>query len=622
MNKPLIYDIGSRVLFEGRSAIVTAQIEVDEVIVQFKDTGETKAANIVQLNSVTSEPTPPARTLDAIHDEDMNIARERLAAIEPLLEIKHGKGKALETRSSETGTPVRTLRRWRDDYLARRRLTDLAPYRREKRRNRIPKKTESIIQDVIKNYYLTKQKRSAKKTIEEVIRRCKAAKLKPPHPNTVRNRIASISEKEKVSQRKGKKAAHDQFGEIKGEYPDGNFPLETVQIDHTELDIELVDDETCQPIGRPWLTVAIDVYSRMITGYYISLDAPSAFSVGMCIRHSTLPKDEDLEKIDIEGKWPVWGLMKTLHADNGKDFRSELIQKACDQYHITIAWRPVRKPYFGGHIERLMGTIGTEIHDLPGTTFSNVREKGEYNSEKQAILTLDELEKWFATFIVGNYHQRMHKGIGMSPLEKWREGILGTKRKKGTGILPEIEDSESFKIDFLPFDTRTVERSGISWDGITYYAPSISHWIKAKKGGQSAKFTIRRDPRDISHIYFLDPELKKYLRIPYRDMSHPSVSLWELSAAKRELSRRNVDTVDEDVIFSAIEEMRRIAENAAATTKHARRQNQKKKQNAQGKPEPKQVIELVVDNSKDEPDDEGEFDISDEELDTGWEEWS
>ena len=46
-------------------------------------------------------------------------------------------------------------------------------------------------------------------------------------------------------------------------------PLDLVQIDHTKLDIIVVDDEQRLPIGRPWITLAIDVYSRMVTGFYI-----------------------------------------------------------------------------------------------------------------------------------------------------------------------------------------------------------------------------------------------------------------------------------------------------------------------------------------------------------------
>ena len=622
MSGPVRFDVGNEVRFLGRAAVITLQSSPDEVMVQFVDTGETGTASVSQLESKDEPATVKLRTLDAIPEEDLAVARERYKAIEPLLEITHRKGEAFAARAEEIGVHEKTLRRWCDAYRNRGLLSDLAPSRRGKRKRRLPRKVEALIQDVIENVFLTKQKVTAKKAIDEVIRRCKAGRLKAPHPNTVRARIKAVKESERIKRRQGAKAARDKFAPVKGEFPDGNFPLETVQIDHTKLDIMLVDDDTRLPIGRPWLTVAIDVFSRMITGYYISLDAPSAFSVGMCIRHSALPKDAELEKLGIDKKWPVWGLMRTLHADNGKDFRSNTIQKSCDEYGINIAWRPVRQPHFGGHVERLMGTISKEIHALPGTTFSNIQEKGEYDSAKHASMTLDELQSWFVTYVVGVYHQRVHKGIGMSPIEKWNEGILGTSRRKGTGIPPRVGDPERFAIDFLPSESRTVQADGISWSGITYYAPGISGWIRAKKGGQSVKFTVRRDPRDISRIYFLDPELGEYLEVPYREDSHPSISLWELRAAKNYLKAKNAENIDEDAIFAAIDAMERITETATVETKKVRRAKQRKKVHARDTSEKRPSIELVVDNSPAADDDEGEYDLGDLEAEGKWEDWS
>jgi putative transposase len=215
-----------------------------------------------------------------------------------------------------------------------------------------------------------------------------------------------------MQRREGRKPAHDRFGEVRGAFPGADYPLAVVQIDHTKLDIELVDDDTRKPIGRPWLTLAIDVYSRMVTGFYLSLDPPSAFSVGMCVAHSANRKEADLERLSVKGEWPIWGIMNLIHADNGKEFRSKTIAKACDEYGIRIEWRPVKTPHYGGHIERLMGTVATEIHALPGTTFSNPKQRGEYDPAKQASMTYHELERWLTQFIVGVYHQRVHRGIG------------------------------------------------------------------------------------------------------------------------------------------------------------------------------------------------------------------
>ena len=48
-----------------------------------------------------------------------------------------------------------------------------------------------------------------------------------------------------------------------------NEPLELMQIDHTLADVIVVDEIDREPIGRPWLTLAIDV------GYSNSARIPS-----------------------------------------------------------------------------------------------------------------------------------------------------------------------------------------------------------------------------------------------------------------------------------------------------------------------------------------------------------
>ena len=95
----------------------------------------------------------------------------------------------------------------------------------------------------------TRQQYSGIKAIEEVERRCHAAGLKAPHANSIRKRLRAIHPREALAKRRGRKEAHDKHGPVKGEFPEGRWPLDVVQIDHTLLDIMLVDEEQRLPIG-------------------------------------------------------------------------------------------------------------------------------------------------------------------------------------------------------------------------------------------------------------------------------------------------------------------------------------------------------------------------------------
>jgi putative transposase len=87
----------------------------------------------------------------------------------------------------------------------------------------------------------------------------------------------------------------------------------------------------------------------------------------------------------------------------------------------------VGRPHFGGHIERLIGTMMGVVHLLPGTTFSSVDQKGAYESEKRALLTLPELERWLALQIAGVYHLSIYSALGKTPMAAWQAGIGRTK---------------------------------------------------------------------------------------------------------------------------------------------------------------------------------------------------
>jgi putative transposase len=117
-----------------------------------------------------------------------------------------------------------------------------------------------------------------------------------------------------------------------------------------------------------------------------------------------------------------------IHVDNGKDFHSEAVVRGCQEYGIALEHRPPGLPHFGGHIERLMGTMRGAVHLLPGSTQSDPLEKGAYDSERRAALTLPELERWLTLPIAGVYHLSAHATLGKAPLAAWQAGVARRKQ--------------------------------------------------------------------------------------------------------------------------------------------------------------------------------------------------
>jgi putative transposase len=256
-----------------------------------------------------------------------------------------------------------------------------------------------------------------------------------------------------------------------------------------------------------------------------------------------------------------------------------MLQRACNEYGIDLAWRPVGRPNFGAHVERALGTLSKEIHTLPGTTFSNTLEKGDYNSEKQAALTLSEFEEWLTIYIADIYHQKLHTSLNTTPLAAFKRGIFGDETAPGCGLPAKITDEDRLRLDFMPFELRTVQDYGVVIDEVHYYHDVLRRWINAldpKDSRRKRLFTFRRDPRDISQLWFFDPEVQTYYPIPYKDTSHPAISIWELREAKKDIKADGRRHVNENDIFDAYDRMREIEAQALAKSKSARRAKQRR----------------------------------------------
>lgn len=441
-------------------------------------------------------------------------------------------------------------------------------------------KVEKLLGEVISGYYLDEQQRSMEHAHRELSRLCRRESLPIPAYDTVRSRIEAIAPKERAVRRHGLAAA-SRFNINDGTVPNVDLPYAVIQIDHTLIDLMLVDDEHRVAIGRPWLTVAIDVYSRMVAGYYVSFDPPGALGTGICIANAMLSKESFLAKLGLDVSYPCMGKPRVIHVDNAKEFRGETLKRACMEYGIDLVFRRVKTPNYGGHIERHLGTLAGEIHALPGTTFSNPQDCGDYDSEKRAAMTLPEFERWLANLIVGAYHHRPHGALGKPPIKRYTDGILGSDTQPGIGSIHVFTDEERLRIDFLPIVERTIQHYGVAIDGIEYFADVLRRWVGAMEPDRKRmkrKFVFRRDPRDISSVLFYDPDVQQYFRIPYRNTAHPPISLWELRATQRFLAERGKRDVDDTQIFAAYDEMRRIEESAKTLTRKVRLQQTRRKQ--------------------------------------------
>ncbi len=518
-------------------------------------------------------------------DKDSAIAEKRFAIIKPLLHLAAPGLGAINPVALEAGVNAKTVYRWLKRYREYGgSLIALIPRKRgwKTDKHRIPAFSEAVINEVIETYYLTPQRPSAQKAIVEVQRLCSARGIEAPSNCTIRARLSKIDEPERMRRRGDREKARNKFQPTPGSFPGADFPLSVVQIDHTRADIILVDDAHRKPIGRPWITLAMDIYSRMITGYYLSFDAPSEASVGLCVSHSILAKQRWLALHNVKAQWPVCGVPQVIHVDNGSDFRSDNFRKSCSHYGIKLQFRPVRRPRYGGHIERVFRTLLSDIHSLPGTTFSNIMQKGEYDSAKHATLTIQGFEEWIVRWICEIYHEKIHSSLGMTPRRKWTIGIFGEGENPGVGIRPIPADPETVFLDFLPAFERTIQKFGVTIDDRTYYSERLRNWINSHDPefpSKKRRFIFRRNPKDISYVWFFDPNLKQYSKIPSSDLTQMPISAKEHETAKKALRKEGLKSYDKHRVLKAITENREKTEIEASRSSKARLAEQRRKEN-------------------------------------------
>ena len=581
VKRGLSIERGSEVEREGQRFVITHVLDLDSVMAQDTATGKIERLLIAQLRESTQAPPNGSATpdLSQLDDADWDEARRRLTVVKALLAMPRRSRAEVKEQATSLGVDPATLYRWIGAYKDTGKLDSLLPAKPSggRGKGRLNAELEKIIKTAIEQFYLTKQQRSVRSTADEVARLCRDAGLPAPHRNTVRSRILAISQRTRLRKRGHSKKADDTFNPRPGHFEEAQRPLALVQIDHTKLDVIIVDEETRLSIGRPWITVAIDVYSRMVVGFYVSLDPPSANSTGLCLAQAILPKETWLAKRGVENTWSCWGFPAAVHFDNAKEFRGEMLRRACEQYDIELNFRPIATPHFGSHIERMMGTLATALHELPGTTFSNPSKRGDYDSEAQAALTLAELETYIAEYITGVYHQRIHAGIKTSPLKRWTDAILGTSTTPAMGVSVRPTDEERIRLDFMPCIERTIQTYGVRIDEINYYSDVLRPYIAESIKGRKRSFVFRRDPADISTIYFWDPEVKQYCAVPYRDMRRPTMSVWELRELRRRLADEGRADVDEQAIFEAYDRLNKHREQAVKETKRVRRERSRKK---------------------------------------------
>lgn len=482
----------------------------------------------------------------------------------------------IEKVSKQIGDPFPpsciTLYRWARDFTASGEdIRSLIPSVKNKgnRSDKVPQtRVSEIIDEVIAGYYLTTKRPSVQAVYEAIVlriddeNRSKAEDdehLRLPAQTTVYNRIGKKDPYDVAKARYGSAYADQKFNVV-GAGPRTNRPLERVELDHTKIDLFVVDDESRLPIGRPWFTSIIDRYTRAITGFYLSFNPPSYLSIMHCLRHSVMPKTYLREKYPtIQNTWDMYGIPELLVTDNGKEMLSTSLEDACLQIGTKVQFAPIKLPWYKGTKERFFKSLNTQfLHRQPGTSFSNIFDRKDYNPTKNAVIGFKTLMELIHVWIVDVYLQKEHRGLNDVPARVWAVGT--------SDFEPELpKRKEDLNVLLGEVIKRKVTKVGIEWEGLIYKGDGLS-LLRRRLGEQFA--TVKFDPSNIGVMHVEDPLTSSYIKVLAVDASYAiGLSKWQHMVIK-EYARRNVKgVIDIAALVRAKANIQRIVQEEYHRTK-------------------------------------------------------
>ncbi|MEU4360353.1 Mu transposase C-terminal domain-containing protein [Promicromonospora sp. NPDC023987] len=305
-------------------------------------------------------------------------------------------------------------------------------------------------------------------------------------------------------------------------------PGEYLLLDTTPLDVFAMEPVTLRWV-RVELTIAMDLYSRSITGLRLSPMSTKAVDAALVLFESLRPDSRartgggllpyaglpdlvvvaDDPPTDGTGKGLAGVAAETVVVDHGRIYLSHHLLGVCARLGISVQPARPLTPTDKAAVERFFRTVREQLlAALPGYTGPDVHSRGA-DPEGCAYFFIDELESILREWVGGVYHQRPHGGLAdphvpgldLSPAEMFAGGVSRTGRLR-------VPARADLVFDFLPVAWRTIQHYGVELGGLRYNGPVLTPYRNRTSGftgPHTGKWPVRYDSDDVSRIYFQDP---------------------------------------------------------------------------------------------------------------------
>ncbi|MEC4813415.1 MAG: TnsA endonuclease N-terminal domain-containing protein [Scytonema sp. PMC 1069.18] len=440
----VVYDgVNLNIILVGQDYLLLSAKEFETIELKISEFFALVNSGKIQINPLKNHLLMYEQAMEILKrasTEDLINANRRFNLLKPYLD-----GEAVGSISKE-----RSLRRWLYNYRQAQQkygygyLGLISLNNRKGNRNRkLPPQVLEILEKFITEEYESKKQKTKQSVYASFIHSCLNSGItndQIPSYKTFINEIKKRPKHSQVEKRSGNRAAYEMsefYWELELSTPrHGDFPFHIAHLDHTELDIELRCSKTGKVLGRPWLTLLVDAFTRRILAIYVSYDPPSYRSCMMALRicvqrYSRLPQ--------------------IIVTDNGKEFYSTYFETLLAIFECTLKRRPPAKPRFSSVCERLFGTTNTQfLYNLAGNTQITKKVRlmtKSVNPKNLSVWTLGLLYMYLTEWAYSIYDTTEHPALqGQSPQEVFTTGINQFGSRNGR-LIPY---DENFRILTLP----------------------------------------------------------------------------------------------------------------------------------------------------------------------------
>lgn len=387
-----------------------------------------------------------------------------------------------------------------------------------------------IFKKSIKKFYNNKSRKKLTKTYELMIAeyfKDDEGKIKPQNELPTLNQFRYWYKKEKsikteVISRHGEKKYNLNVRPLIGtSLQDASYPTAMFQIDSTQGDVNLVSSfNRNNKIGRPTIYIVIDVYSRMITGFYAGLQNASWSCVMTAIYNCTVDKVDLCKRYGInisENEWNSKDLPEALLCDKGSELTGKNIDSLANIFNIEIKNTPSYRADLKGIVENVFSQINDDFKQfVPGSIKSPIKERGEIDDSDLACLDINQINKIIIHHILNHnnkYMKNYKRDKGMiednimpKPVDIWEWGM-----KNKVGYKPRFKDN-IIKLGLMPRAQARVTDRGIKFKNMYYICDKAikEEWLENARLGKTWLVDISYDPRNMNNIYITKQKSSEY----------------------------------------------------------------------------------------------------------------